>query len=211
MDPTSAHGELVVALEATPLDIGLAGLAIETDTRLAPQRAVRLVIRERRGEIAVRGRVVWCFFHGTSEGGSGETLPVYRTGIEFTDVLTPVAESLVRFLESHALVDGGETRLFGRFRLGDASSVRVELDSPFRLTGIGAGEAAVESPLAVEAPPGARVRLAPGDGGPSVTGHLTDLVRSEERRDLWRLRLALDQPVEAEPRLRALLEARGAG
>lgn len=212
MDTATDHGELVLVLEASALDIGLSGLAIETDTRLAPQCLVRLRIREQRGEIEVRGRVVWCFFHGTAEGGGGEPLPVYRAGIEFTDVLTPVAEALVRFLESHALVDGGETRLFGRFRLGDANAVRVELGSPFRLAGLEDGEASVEARLAVDAAPGTRVRLVPRGphgGGAPIEGHVTDLARDDARREIWRLRLALDEPAAAASRLRPLLDLPG--
>jgi hypothetical protein len=207
MERSPAHGELVLSIDAAALDVGLAGLAIETDTRLAPQRTVRLRIREdhERGEIELRGRVVWCFFHGTSEGGRGEHQPVYRAGIEFTDVLTPVAESLVRFLESHALAEAGETRLFGRFRLAAANAIRVELDASFRLTGLDGGEATVEAALPIEPTPGARARLDPRDGRPPIGAHVADLARHESSRELWRLRLALDEPAADEARLRGLL------
>ena len=202
------HGDLVLSIEASALDIGLAGVAVETDTRLSPQRKTQLRIREQRGEIVLRGKVVWCFFHGTSAGAGGEHLPVYRAGIEFTDVLTPVAESLVRFLEGHAVVESGETRLFGRFRLDEANAVRIEFEAPFRLVEAAGGDASVEAAIGVEPSPGSRAVLELRDGGAPIGAHVADVVRSDSDRERWRLRLALESPGEGgdEARLAALLE-----
>jgi hypothetical protein len=206
MESDEAQGRMVVGIDAAVLDIGLAGIAVETETRLPPQRNVALRLRDegQRGsdELAVRGRTVWCFFHGTAEGSAGEPLPVYRAGIEFTDVLTPVAESLVRFLEGHALAESGESRLFGRFRLAGSERVRIESESPFRLLALEAGVAELECGLLIEVAPGTPARLVLGEG--ALEGHLTDLARAADRPDRWRVRVAFDSIAEAESRLRPL-------
>jgi hypothetical protein len=208
-DTASSHGRLTVAIDAAVLDIGLAGLAIEVDTRLATQSAVTLRLAAEEGEVETRGRVVWCFFHGTASARGGEQVPVYRAGIEFTDVLTPLAAGLMRFLERNAVVEGG-SRLFGRFRLSGERPATVELDAPFTAVEVRAAEAVIEAPIGIEPPPGCRVRLDPvgagGDDAP-IAGHVAEVARGESSSELRRLTLALEG--DDAPRLARALAAAG--
>lgn len=192
-DTASSHGRLTVAIGAGVLDIGLAGLAVETDTRLATQSAATLRLAAEEGEIEARGRVVWCFFHGTASAAGGEQVPVYRVGIEFTDVLTPLAAGLMRFLERHAVVEGG-SRLFGRFRLTGERPATIELDAPFTAVEVRAAEAVIESPIGIEPAPGCRVRLELARDGDAFAAHVAEVARggSSSESELRRLTLAFD-------------------
>ena len=93
-----SHGSLVVSLDGTVLDISLSGLAVETHTRLSPQRHLSLRLGDGNRTLRLDGHVVWCFLHGTRTAPSGELLPVYRARIQFDDVLSVQARELARFL-----------------------------------------------------------------------------------------------------------------
>ncbi len=147
---TDTHGNLIISLDGKVLDISVAGIAIETHSRLSPHHRISLRLRKGPELLQLQGRVVWCFLQGTRANGQGEAVPVYRAGIEFTDVLSDLARDLLGFLETHAIVTV-ETRIFGRFRL-EESSVSVSSSAEFEVRSINLHGMAVETSLALEAP-----------------------------------------------------------
>lgn len=142
------HGSLVVSLDGRVLDISVAGMAIETHSRLSPHHRIALRIAKGAELLQLEGRVVWCFLQGTRAAENGETLPVYRAGIEFSGVLADGARDLLSFLESHAIITL-ETRIFGRFRI-EQSSVSVSTTADFEVRAINLHGMAVETRLMVE-------------------------------------------------------------
>lgn len=194
-EPQPGDGEIQLSLDAKVLDIGLAGLAIETDTRLAPQRSIGMRIGSQSGELALSGNVVWCFFHGTAMAPSGEQMPVYRAGVEFADVLTQRATDLLRFLEAHAVVTM-ETRLFGRFRLEESGPISLHSRAPFRVVAVRGDQLEVETDLGLEPTLGATALVRVGDTGESVPAKVAALERAGPA-DSWRLLLAFDAPEPA--------------
>jgi hypothetical protein len=209
-----AHGSLVVSLDGTVLDISLSGMAVETNTRLAPLRTIRLRLGNGDRAMIISGRVVWCFLHGTRANADGEQLPVYRAGIQFLDVLSPQAQELVRFLEAHAIVTL-ETRLFGRFRIADADAVEVSSSSVFRVVEIDTGGLTVDSATGLEPRSGCEVELQLD--GSTITARTevleAQLLDDAEEAGTWRIRLRFDSLSESDrERLRGFLRsALGAG
>jgi hypothetical protein len=185
----AAHGEALVRIAASVLDVGLAGLAIETETRLPPELPTTVTFGAENGEIALDGRVVWCFFHGTDAAPSGEQRPVYRAGIEFSNVLTPAAERLVAFLEQQA-APSGETRLFGRFRPAPAEPIRIHVTTAFRCREVETATAAVEIRLGFDPAPGGAVELVPRGAERSVETTIIEAKRGEAAES-WELVLAV--------------------
>jgi hypothetical protein len=192
--PTDAHArrplQLRLAIDAGLLDLGLAGLAIETETRLSTETTVEIELDSVGARAPLRGRVVWCFFHGTSAAATGEQVPVYRAGIEFSDVLTPLASDLVRLLES-GLALQGDSRLFGRFRVHQPTRVVVRWGGEATLLEVSGGSVRVEVAFAVEAAPGTAAELRLADGGEPIRAAVLDVTRGEAP-GVWRLELALD-------------------
>ena len=188
--PTQRPLHLALLVEAALLDLGLAGVAVETETRLGAETAVELELGSLGGPAALRGRVVWCFFHGTSTASTGEQVPVYRAGIEFDDVLTPLASELVRMLETGP-VHPGDSRIFGRFRLLQPSRVEIRWGGAARLIGISGGSARVEMAGALEPAPGTAAELRLGDGGEPIRAAVVDVARGDSP-GLWQLELAVD-------------------
>jgi hypothetical protein len=188
----SSDGEIQVSLHAKVLDIGLAGLAIETGTRLSPQHSLGMRMGSTVGDLELSGIVVWCFFHGTAAVASGEQEPVYRAGIEFSDVLTQKATDLLRFLEAHAVVTL-ETRLFGRFRLEEAGPVSLHSTAPFRVSALRGDALELETDLGVEPAVGSSVRVRLANGGGAVAATVTEIARAADRES-WRLLVSFDEP-----------------
>jgi hypothetical protein len=188
------HGQLALALDAVVLDVGLAGVAIESETRLAPERKLVVRLGGAADTLELPGRVVWCFFHGTVPAASGEQRPLYRAGIEFADLLTPSAQRLVAFLE-HQVEPGGETRLFGRFPVARSQGIRIETAAPFHCVEFDGDRVDVDVELGVEPAAGQRATLTPRGGGTAL-GATVAAVQRGEHPDAWRLSLELsrDQP-----------------
>jgi hypothetical protein len=194
------HGELALALDAIVLDVGLAGLAIESAYRLAPERHLVVRLVDAQGDLALPSRVVWCFFHGTVPAASGEQRPVYRAGVEFADLLTPAAQRLVAFLERQ-VEPNRETRLFGRFPLTRSQEVRIEAAGAFRCLEFDADRVTVDADVGVEPAVGQSATLLPRTGGPALTATVAATQRGETL-DRWRLTLDIGG---AEPGARAAL------
>ncbi len=184
-----SHGSLVVSLDGAVLDISLSGMAVETNTRLAPLRNLTLRLGNGERALQLNGKVVWCFLHGTRATASGEQLPVYRAGIQFGDVLTPQAQELLRFLETHAIVTL-EARLFGRFRITDVDPVAVSSQAEFRVLELDSDGLTVETSVGLETDASCEVELhldgTSISASTSVVGAHRLSGRSEET---WQVRL----------------------
>lgn len=183
-----SHGSLVVSLDGTVLDISLSGLAVETHTRLSPQRRLSLRLGDGTRTLRLDGHVVWCFLHGTRAGSDGEQLPVYRAGVQFEDVLSLQARELVDFLEQHAIVTL-ETRLFGRFRIAETDAVEVSSAAEFRVVELDADGLTVETTLGLEPRSGCEVELQLDGSTLTAPTTVVEARRIEGGDGSWRLRL----------------------
>lgn len=181
------HGGLSLAFDAVVLDVGLSGLAIESETRLTLARPLRVRLGETDDALVLPGRVVWCFFHGTVAAPSGEQRPVYRAGVEFVDLLTPAAHQLMAYLEREVAPDS-DTRLFGRFPLTRTQSIGLAATAEFLCLELGDEQVTVEAELGVEPVAGATVVLEPRSGGAALAAPIVAVHRGEAP-ELWRLEL----------------------
>lgn len=197
------HGSLVVSLDGTVLDISLSGLAVETHTRLSPQRRLTLRLGDGKRLLRLDGHVVWCFLHGTRTTDSGEQLPVYRAGIQFEDVLSMQARELVDFLEQHAIVTL-ETRLFGRFRISETDAVEVSSAAEFRVVELDADGLTVETTLGLEPRTGCEVELQLDGSTLTAPTSVVEAQRVEGSEGGWRLRLRF---LELDERARQTVQA----
>ena len=188
--PSPRPIDLQLSVSAALLDLGLAGLAVETETRLAAETPVELELGAIGGGAPLRGRVVWCFFHGTTPAATGEQMPVYRAGIEFADVLTPLAGELVRMLESRATFPG-DSRLFGRFRVTQPIRVVVRWGGAARLLEVTGGSVRVAVEFSLEPAPGTAAELGLADGGEPIRAAVIDVSRGEQA-GVWQLELAIE-------------------
>lgn len=128
------RGSLRLSMDATILNLSVDGMALETNSWLSVGRKYSFKLRRDGGEgILLLGEVVWCNLVRTTRDDRGETLPVYRAGIKFDDVLSETAREVRSFIEQNAVVRLDSTRLFGRFRIPEkGADVALEQDFEVR-------------------------------------------------------------------------------
>jgi len=132
-DVEGVQGRLRLSMDATILNLSVDGMALETHSWLSVGRKYSFKLRrDEHGDIPLTGEVVWCNLVRTARDERGETLPVYRAGVKFDDVLSETAQEVRSFIEKKAVVRLDTTRLFGRFRVPDQGA-DVALDQSFEV------------------------------------------------------------------------------
>lgn len=132
-DVEGVQGRLRMSMDATILNLSVDGMALETHSWLSVGRKYSFKLRrDEHGDIPLTGEVVWCNLVRTARDEHGETLPVYRAGVKFDDVLSETAQEVRSFIEKKAVVRLDTTRLFGRFRVPDQGA-DVALDQSFEV------------------------------------------------------------------------------
>ncbi len=84
--PRFETGDLVVRtpVGARVIDVGPAGLGLESLERLALGRQECYELAEGRHRLQIPGRTVWCRLVRTVKTASGDQVPVYRAGVVFS-------------------------------------------------------------------------------------------------------------------------------
>lgn len=127
-DVEGIRGSLRLSMDAKILNLSVDGMALETHSWLSVGREYSFKLRRDTDDaIPLQGEVVWCNLVRTTRDERGETLPVYRAGVRFDDVLSETAREVRSFIEHNAVVRLDTTRLFGRFRVpGKGADVALE-------------------------------------------------------------------------------------
>jgi c-di-GMP-binding flagellar brake protein YcgR len=142
------RGTFVITATARVTNLGLDGMAIETETALEVGRHYSLVLVRPDRKLRIEGRVVWCSLVRTERDESDEVQAVYRAGIRFSEILTPKAEEVAGFLRDHTVL-GLEKRLFGRFRLAREKAATVVAEADFVVREMSLSGMLIETDLAL--------------------------------------------------------------
>jgi len=106
-------------------DISIGGMAIETAGRLDIDREYTFRVRDKDASINLKGCSVWSFLGQTEEKSTGSLIPIYRTGIKFTDLLDERANIVLNFIEENKM-STSERRLRGiRFKVANSENIKI--------------------------------------------------------------------------------------
>jgi len=106
-------------------DISIGGMAIETAGRLDINREYTFKIKDKDALINLKGCSVWSFLGQIEEKSTGSLIPVYRTGVKFTDLLNGRANILLNFIEDNKM-STSERRLRGtRFKVANSENIKI--------------------------------------------------------------------------------------
>jgi c-di-GMP-binding flagellar brake protein YcgR len=106
-------------------DISIGGMAIETAGRLDIDREYTFRVKDKDASINLKGCSVWSFLGQTEEKSTGSLIPLYRTGIKFTDLLDERANILLNFIEENKM-STSERRLRGiRFKVANSENIKI--------------------------------------------------------------------------------------
>jgi c-di-GMP-binding flagellar brake protein YcgR len=143
------RGTMLFAPDMRILNISIGGAAIETTKRLNPGSEYTLKLEDVGKTLTIKGVIAWSVISQGSKGPRGEFVPMYRAGIQFTNIMTENTARLIEFIEGHKKVD--EARLCG-LRVNIDSPHRAALDFPYKVKKISMGGMQIETeqPLAAD-------------------------------------------------------------
>jgi len=146
------QGNVLYTSEIEVLNISVDGAAIETARRLEVNREYSFRINYRDISLSLKGSVVWALLTSQPKKGTQCSVPVYRAGIKFTDVLSEKAEALLKFIEENRVKKTG-SRLGGiRFKIANAKNITIELPRKYSVKKISLSGMLVETeyPLSLD-------------------------------------------------------------
>jgi hypothetical protein len=121
------QGNVLYTSDIEVLNLSVDGAAIETARRLEVNREYSFKINYKELSLSLKGSVVWALLTSRAKKNTQFSVPVYRAGIKFTDVLSEKAEALLKFIEENREKKTG-TRLGGiRFKIANAKNITVDL------------------------------------------------------------------------------------
>jgi hypothetical protein len=119
------RGSLLFSYRCRVLDLSAEGMAVRTNTPLAPGRSYSLKLEHGEEGLRLSGTVAWCRLQGTEPDDTGESVPVYRAGIELDRKLDETSDERVadirKLLEQRGVLHL-ERRISGRIAFPDAAS-----------------------------------------------------------------------------------------
>ncbi|MBM4128928.1 MAG: PilZ domain-containing protein [Nitrospira sp.] len=105
-------GNVFYPSDLNVINISMGGAAIETTKSLEVNREYPFKIFFNGATLNLKANVVWSILTHSEKVGSGEVIPVYTVGLEFTNVFSDEARLLHKFISKNA-IKKSERRLKG--------------------------------------------------------------------------------------------------
>lgn len=120
-------GKVLYASDLKIVNISMDGAAIESTNRLVIGREYALNLKFGGQSLTVKGRVAWSNLSHSRIQKSGDVAPVYKTGIQFRNILNESSSNLISFIETHK-VEGVEKRVLGiRFKVDQPDDAMIDM------------------------------------------------------------------------------------
>jgi hypothetical protein len=100
-DGIGIHSKMILASYLKIIDVSLGGMSFEADRRLNIGKKYSLKIKAHGVLTTVKGVVVWCSLTKTTKNNKGDSVPIYKCGIKFTDVESAEIQQIIDSVESH--------------------------------------------------------------------------------------------------------------
>lgn len=99
-DGIGIHSNMILASYLKIIDVSLGGMSFEADRRLNMGKKYSLTIKTQGVLATVKGVVVWCSLTKHTKNTKGDIIPIYKCGIEFTDVEPAEIQQIIDSVES---------------------------------------------------------------------------------------------------------------
>jgi hypothetical protein len=127
------------------LDMSLSGAAIELDKRLEMGSSYALKVLDEGKGLSLNGEVVWVTISSWKKNSKGETIPRYKAGLRFDNVLSEKGLEVFGFLSDKANVQQVSLRLGGVRMLLDSDDSVIDYPQTFSIKSISLGGIRVET------------------------------------------------------------------
>ena len=99
VDNDEMNSSMALADHVQVLDISKAGISLKADLRLNIGRQYTLTIKTKRNTSTVKGIIVWSLLIENKEDAKGNIVPIYKAGLQFTDVSREAIDEIIGALE----------------------------------------------------------------------------------------------------------------
>jgi hypothetical protein len=146
------QGNVLYTSDIEVLNISVDGAAIETARRLEVNREYSFRIKYKDISLSLKGSVVWALLTTRFKKDMQSSVPVYRAGIKFTDVLSEKAEALLKFIEENRETKTGARPGGIRFNIANAKNITIDLPRKYSVKKISLSGMLVETeyPLSLD-------------------------------------------------------------
>ena len=146
------HGNVLYTSDIEVLNISVDGAAIETARRLEVNREYSFRINYRDISLSLKGNVVWALLTSRAKKDAQTSVPVYRAGIKFTDVLSEKTEALLKFIEENREKKSGIRPGGIRFKIANTKNITIDLAHKYSVKKISLSGMLVEAeyPLSLD-------------------------------------------------------------
>lgn len=156
-------GRMLFASHTRILNLSISGAAIETDRRLNPGNEYTLKLEQKGKALTLKGVIAWSVLSGSRRTLHGETAPMYKAGMKFTDVMSDKTAALIEFIDENKNVN--ESRLSGlRFNIEPAKE--AVLDFPYQVKKLSMGGMMIEAGQSLNAEDRFQMEIFPEDDKP---------------------------------------------
>lgn len=95
------NGKMILAKYVKILNISIAGVALKTEKKMAVGSKYRLTIEGKEMAFTVTGKVAWSTLKESIKDSLGNIIPIYITGMQFTDLADEKIREITDFIEAH--------------------------------------------------------------------------------------------------------------
>jgi hypothetical protein len=99
VDNDEIISSMVLADHVQVLDISQGGVSLKADFRLNIGRQYTLTIKTKRNVSTVKGIIVWSSLIENKEDAKGNIVPIYKAGLQFTNVSQDVINEIIASLQ----------------------------------------------------------------------------------------------------------------
>jgi hypothetical protein len=120
------HGNMLYSADVNIINISIDGVLLETTRRLDLNREYNLKINYKESILDLKGAVVWSVLSRTDTRPTGETIPIYKTGIRFSHGFSDTTKDIMKFIDENK-TETMEKRLIGvRFKVSQPDDATID-------------------------------------------------------------------------------------
>ncbi|MBI5025449.1 MAG: PilZ domain-containing protein [Nitrospirae bacterium] len=143
-------GNLLFATNVRIINISTSGVAIESTRRVDINREYILRFEYKGNKVSLKCAVMWSFLYGMEKNEKGETIPIYRAGMQISEEQNEKINTLMKFIEEHRL-ERLERRLSGiRFKIVADKIAELSCPQNYRIKKLSIGGMLIESDTGLE-------------------------------------------------------------
>jgi len=158
VDILDINSSMIFAKNVKIHDISLGGVALRVDKRLNIGSEYGMKIEGKGKVLSLKGIVIWSFLSESLIDTYGNAIPVYRAGLQFTNVTNDMKSEIESFIDDHKKDLGKQvdissirgTRLHLRFKIEAPEKAILSFHESYKVKKIGLGGMLVESDHALE-------------------------------------------------------------